>query len=72
MDVVELCPNLPHEEGLFAFRKQLETQKEKYVLTDTIIDLAEVVFKNNIFTFGKKTLKQKRWTAFWYEIYTSA
>ena len=27
---------------------------------DAIIDLAEVVLKNNIFTFGKKTLKQKR------------
>ena len=30
--------------------------------TDTIIDLAEVVSKKNIFTFGKKTLKQKRGT----------
>ena len=63
MDVVELCPNLPHVEGLLALRKQLETQKEKSVLIDTIIDLAEVVFKNNIFSFGKKTLKQKRGTA---------
>ena len=46
-----------------ALRKRLETRKEKYVSTDTIIDLAEVVLKNNIFTFGKKTLKQKRGTA---------
>ena len=30
--------------------------------TDTIKDLTEVVLKNNIFTFGKKTLKQKRGT----------
>ena len=45
-----------------ALRKRLETRKEKYVSTDTIIDLAEVVLKNNIFTFGKKTLKQKRGT----------
>ena len=47
-----------HEEGLSALRKRLETRKEKYngVLTDTIIDLAEVVLKNNIFTFGKKAL----------------
>ena len=27
------------------------------------IDLEEVLLKNNIFTFGKKTLKQKRGTA---------
>ena len=63
MDVVGLYPNIPHEEGLSALRKRLENRKEKYVSTDTIIDLAEVVLKNNIFTFGKKTLKQKRGTA---------
>ena len=58
MDVVGLYPNIPHEEGLSALRKRLETRKEKYVSTDTIIDLAEVVFRNNIFTFEKKTLEQ--------------
>ena len=52
-----------HEEGLSSLRKRLETRKEKYVSTDTIIDSAEVVLKNNIFTLGKKTLKQKRRTA---------
>ena len=63
MDVIGLYPNIPHKEGLPALRKRLETRKEKYVLTDTIIDLADVVLKNNIFTFGKKTLKQKQGTA---------
>ena len=63
MHVVELYPNIPHEEGLSALRKRLETQKEKYVSTDTIIDLAAVVLKYNIFTFRKKTLKQKWGTA---------
>ena len=63
MDVVGLYPNIPHEDGLSALRKRLETRKEKYVSTDTIIDLAEVVLKNKIFTFRKKTLKQKRGTA---------
>ena len=63
MDIVGLYPNIPHEEGLSELRKQLETPKEKCVSTDTITDLAEVVSKNNIFTFGKKTLKQKRGTA---------
>ena len=40
----------------------LHFRKEKYVSTDTMIDLAEVVLKNNLFTFGKKTRKQKRGT----------
>ena len=36
MDVVGLYPNIPHEEGLSALRKRLETRKEKYVSTDKI------------------------------------
>ena len=43
MDVVGLYPNIPHEEGLSALRKQLETRNKKYVSIDTITDLAEVV-----------------------------
>ena len=58
-----IYPNIPHEEGLFKLRTKLEIRKEKYVLTDTIVALAEVVLKNNIFTFGKKKLMQKRGTA---------
>ena len=36
---------------------------EKYILSDTLCDLAEVVLKNNFFKFGKKSLKQQRGTA---------
>ena len=63
MDVVGLYSNISHEESLSALRNRLESRKEKYVSTDTIIDLAEVVLKNNIFTFGKKIFKQKRGNA---------
>ena len=38
MDVAGLCPNIPHDEGLSALRKRLESRKEKYVSTDTTID----------------------------------
>ena len=62
MDVVGLYPNIPHDEGLSTLRKQLESRREKYVSTGTIIDLAEVVLKNKIFTFEKKTLTQNRGT----------
>ena len=34
--------------------------KRKVSSTDAIIDLAEIVLKNNIFTFEKKTLNQKQ------------
>ena len=45
MDVAGLYLNIPHDEGLSALRKPLESRKEKNVLRDTIIDLAEVVLK---------------------------
>ena len=31
--------------------------------TDTLVELAELVLKNNIFNFNQETLKQKRGTA---------
>ena len=63
VDVVGLYPNIPHEDGLSALRKRLDNRKEKYISTDTLCDLAEVVLKNNIFKFSKKIFKQKRGTA---------
>ena len=36
---------------------------EKYISSDTLYDLAEVVLESNNFKFVKKTLKQKRGTA---------
>ena len=63
MDIVGLYPNISHEEGLSALRKRPETRKEKYLLTGTIIDSAEVVLKDKIFACQKKPLKQKRGTA---------
>ena len=57
-DVIGLYANIPHEEGLSALRKRLESCKEKYVSTETIIDLAEVVLKFNIFRLGKRCLRK--------------
>ena len=54
VDVVDLYPNIPHKEGLSALRKRLDNRMEKYISSDTLCDLAEVVLKNNIFKFGKK------------------
>ena len=63
MVVVGLYPNIPHDEGLSALRKRLNGRDRKDVFTDTLVELVELVFKNNIFNFNKRTLKQKRGTA---------
>ena len=55
VDVVGLYSNIPHDEGLSALRKRLDLRKEKDVTTSTLVELAEVVLKNNIFTFMEKT-----------------
>ena len=60
MDVVGLYPNIPHGEGLDSLRRYLETRDNKQISSDTLMELAEVVLKNNIFKFDEKTFKQKR------------
>ena len=60
MDAAGLCPNIPHEEGLSALRRRLDERDEKDASTDTLVELAKLVLKNNIFNFNEKTLKQKR------------
>ena len=55
IDVVGLYPNISHDKGLSALRKRLDLRKEKYVTTSTLVELAEFVLKNNIFTFMEKT-----------------
>ena len=55
MDIAGLYSNIAHEESLSALRKRLESRKEKKLSADTIIDLAEVVLKNNIYIREKDT-----------------
>ena len=52
MDVVGLYPNIPHDEGLSALRKRRNERDKKDVSTDTLVKLAELVLKNNIFNFN--------------------
>ena len=60
MDVVGLYSNIPHDKGLLALRKRLDEREEKDVSTGTLVELAELVLKNNIFNFNEKTWKQKK------------
>ena len=50
-------PNIPHGKSLSALLKPVDLIQEKDVTISTPAELAEVVFKKNIFTFNKKTLK---------------
>ena len=63
MDVVGLYPNIPHGKGLAPVRKRFETRGKNQISRDTLTELAEVVFKNNIFEFDEKSFKHKRGTA---------
>ena len=63
IDVVGLYPNIPHEEGLIAITKALDTRKDKTISTDSLIELAECVLKNNIFEHNKSVFKQLKGTA---------
>ena len=60
MDVVGLYSNIPNDKGLLALRKRLDEREEKDVSTGTLVELAELVLKNNIFNFNEKTSKQKK------------
>ena len=63
IDVVGSYPNIPHELGLKAMRTFLDKRNDKSVSTQTLIDLAELVLKNNYFIHDEKIFKQIRGTA---------
>ena len=63
IDVVGLYPNFPHDEGLIALRKSLESRENKTISTDSLIDLADCVLKKNIFEHKFSFFKQLRGTA---------
>ena len=45
IDAVGLYPNIPHEEGLVSLRKFVDARKKKKVTTETLLELAEILFK---------------------------
>ena len=62
LDVEGLYPNIPHDEGLIALRKSLESRGDKTISTDFLMDLAECVLENNIFEHNLSFFKQLRGT----------
>ena len=63
VDVVGLYPTIPHSEGLTSLRRVLELRDNKQISSETLVELAEIVLKNNIFQSDEKTFKQVRGTA---------
>ena len=63
IDVVALYPSIPHNEGLGVLRKALDSRADRSVSTDSLMDLAEVVLKNNMFEFNGRFYHQIRGTA---------
>ena len=55
IDAVGLYSNIPYEKGLVSLRRFLDARTEKKMTTETLVELAEIVLKNNIFQFNEKT-----------------
>ena len=49
-----MYPTILHDKGLSALRNRLAERDEKDVSTDTLLELAESVLRNNIFSFNEK------------------
>ena len=62
IDVVGLYPNISDSEGLNSLRRFLELRDNKKISSDILIELREIVLKNNLFEFDQKTFKQVRGT----------
>ena len=55
--------HIPHDEGLTAVGKALNNRCDSEIATNDIVDLVELVLKNNSFEFDGKHYLQKRGTA---------
>ena len=63
LDVVGLYPHIPHAEGLEAIRQALNEREDQEMPTNLIVDLAELVLKNNNFEFNGNHYLQTLGTA---------
>ena len=62
-DVVGLYPSIPHEAGLKALEKALNSRTNKKVSTEHLVKMAKFVLKNNYFEFNGKVKQQISGTA---------
>ena len=62
MDFASPYPNIQHEKDIASPCKIFETRDSKQISRNTLMALAEVVLKNNIFEYDEKIFKQKSGT----------
>ena len=56
-EAIMMYPNIPHNECLSALGKRLHEKDDKDIFNDnTLLKLAELVLKSNIFCFNEKTI----------------
>ena len=53
IDIVGLYPNIAHNKGQNSLRRFLELRDKKQIPSDTLIELGEIVLKNNFFEFDQ-------------------
>ena len=63
VDVVGLCPSIPHQDGLNALSIKLEQREDKKIPTEDLLKMAQFVLKNNYFEFNGKVKQQVSSTA---------
>ena len=63
VDVVGLYPSIPHDEGLEVLKKSLDKREDIKISTETLLELASLVLKNNYFEFNGEHFLQNQGTA---------
>lgn len=58
MRLVCMYPNIPHDKSFSAHRKRRNERDKKGVSAAILVELVELVLRNNIFGFNDKTLKR--------------
>ena len=54
LDLKSMYSNIPTEEGIEAFRKELDKREDKTIPTDFLIKLLRLVLESNVFEFDKE------------------
>ena len=63
LDVSSLYTNIPHNEGIDACRRFLDTRTDKHIPTETLCDLLRIILTMNNFTFNQQNYLQIHGTA---------
>ena len=63
IDVVSLYPSIPNDQGVNAMKEALNTREDQSVSTESLVDLAEIVLKNNYFEHMSDVYRQIKGTA---------